>query len=255
MYVRTQEEALDALAQILSLPDPREQLVQSTVKIMLCLEVEPRQLLADCQVLLLEGGLETLRLRRREAWVGSGGLSTRGVDPREEVLFDDIGLALDALRLALTVRQVFPDLRYERWQIARALLGAEGALRQAIAGAVRTRGNPTERAEHRQAAEEAILSLHRVWMDRVGAIRTACLDTLKINAPVDVEQLHEEADLVFALFATSDERVVALLDAVDRDPAEAARQIMKVYELEVAARHLDDGPPGPGESGDSRQVA
>ena len=61
MYIRHQSDALDALAGILDLPDRRQQIVQSTIKIMLCLDAEPRMFLVDCQALLLEGGLEALR--------------------------------------------------------------------------------------------------------------------------------------------------------------------------------------------------
>jgi hypothetical protein len=255
MYVRTKEEALDALAEILALPDPRQQAVQATVKIMLCLDLEPRQLLADCQTILWDGGLEGLRQRRRDAIIAAGGLALTGIDPGEEELFHAVGTALDGLRLAPTVRQVFPDLRYERWQVARALLEEEAALRSAVAGTLRARADAAGRLAHQEALEDKLLSLHRVWMDRAGTLRAACLDTLKLNAPLDVDRLHEEADLVFSIFATSDARAVGLLSAVDQDPVAAVRQILKVYELSLAVRRVNHGPAGPGDADDARQVA
>ena len=66
MYIRTQQEALDAVAALLALSERREQIIQSTVAIMKCVESEPRHFLADCQALLLEDGLEGLKRKRRE---------------------------------------------------------------------------------------------------------------------------------------------------------------------------------------------
>src|SRR5688572_6547586 len=66
MYIRTKEEALDAVAEVLDLPERRDQIIQSTVKIMLCLDAEPRAFMGDCQALLIEGGLDAMRSKRRE---------------------------------------------------------------------------------------------------------------------------------------------------------------------------------------------
>src|SRR6185436_12659618 len=120
MYIRTREDAMETLAEILDLPERRDQIIQSTIRIMLCLEVEPRLFLADCQALLIEGGLETLRARRREAVEALEDLPIVVEDPAEDQMFEEIASALDALRFTQVVRQVFPAIRGERWQIARA---------------------------------------------------------------------------------------------------------------------------------------
>src|SRR6185436_2748383 len=120
MYIRSREDALDHLAEILDLPERRDQIIQSTIRIMLCLEVEPRIFLADCQALLIEGGLETLRARRREAVEALEDLPIVVLDPVEDQLFEEIASALAALRFTQVVRQVFPAIRGKRWQIARA---------------------------------------------------------------------------------------------------------------------------------------
>src|SRR6185295_771792 len=117
MYIRTHQDALRNLAEILDLPERRDRIIQSTVRIMLCLEVEPRLFLADCQALLIEGGLETLRARRRDAVEAAEDLPIVVLDPAEDQLFEEIASALDALRFTDVVRQVFPALHADRWQI------------------------------------------------------------------------------------------------------------------------------------------
>jgi len=56
-YLRTIDEAMDAVAEILEMPTQRDRLIQSTVRIMMCVNPEPREFLADSQALLIEGGL------------------------------------------------------------------------------------------------------------------------------------------------------------------------------------------------------
>src|SRR5262245_48108537 len=65
-YLRTLDEAIDAVAEILDMPSQRDRLIQSTVKIMMCMNPEPREFMADSQALLLSGGLDALAARRRE---------------------------------------------------------------------------------------------------------------------------------------------------------------------------------------------
>jgi hypothetical protein len=66
LYLRTKEDALDAIAVILRLPERRVQIIESTMRIALCLDPAPRQFLMDCQAALIQGGLEELRKRRRD---------------------------------------------------------------------------------------------------------------------------------------------------------------------------------------------
>ena len=68
MYIRTREEALSAVAEILDLPQRRDQIVQSTVKIMLCLEAEPRSFLGDCQALIAACDRPEVAARIRELY-------------------------------------------------------------------------------------------------------------------------------------------------------------------------------------------
>lgn len=254
MYIRTRDEALENLADILEIPERRDQIIQSTIRIMLCLEVEPRLFLADCQALLIEGGLETLRARRREAVEAAEDLTVVVVDPAEDRLFEEVASALDALRLTEAVRQVFPELRADRWQIARALLLYESGVREQMSAAVLGRGDEARVSAAREAVEGMITALRPGWSDRLGAIRSACLESIKKSGGVEPDRLHQEAETLFELFATSDRRAPELLAAIDAGGAEASSQIEKLRELATAARALLDDPPPP-PPGQVRDVA
>lgn len=245
MYIRTREEAIENLADILALPERRDQIIQSTVRIMLCLEVEPRLFLADCQALLIEGGLETLRARRRDAVEAAEDLPIVVLDPDEDQLFEEVASGLDALRFAETVRQVFPGIRADRWQLARALLLYESGVREQVTAGVKAHGDAARVASAREALEVLVCALRPAWSDRVGALRSACLETLKRTDILDPVHLHEEAERLFELFAASDRRAPALLDAIDTDAAAAEEQISRLRELAEAARRLHDDPPPP----------
>jgi hypothetical protein len=246
MYIRTQDEALQSLAEILDLPERRDQIIQSTVRIMLCLEVEPRLFLVDCQALLIEGGLESLRARRRDALDAIEDLPVVVLDPEEDRLFEEVATALDALRFTDVVRQVFPAMRADRWQIARALLLYESGVREQLSAAVKGHADKARMDAAREAVEGMIAALRPAWGDRVGALRGACLETLKQIGGIEPDRLHEEAETLFELFAASDERASQLLDAIDTDRARAAERIAQIRELAAAARTLHDEPPPTG---------
>ena len=252
MYIRTRDDALETLAEILDLPERRDQIIQSTIRIMLCLEVEPRLFLADCQALLIEGGLETLRTRRRDAFDAED-LPIVVLDADEDQLFEEIASALDALRFTDVVRQVFPGIRGERWQLARAILLYESGVRDQVAAAVRSRGDERQMGAARTAVEGMVTALRPSWGDRVGAIRTACLETLKRMDVMEPDRLHQEADLLFELFAVSDRRAPELLSAIDADFGKAQDQISRLRELAAAAKALQTEPPSP--PGNIRNVA
>jgi hypothetical protein len=245
MYIRSREDALESLAEILELPERRDQIIQSTVRIMLCLEVEPRVFLADCQALLIEGGLETLRSRRRDAVEAAEDLPVVVYDPDEDQVFEEVASALDALRFTDAVRQVFPGIRAERWQIARALLLYESGVREQVSAAVKCRGDAACIAASREAVERMVAALRPAWSDRVGAIRTACTEALKRSQPLDPDRLHEEAETLFELFAASDRCAPELLAAIDAGAAQVDEQVARIRDMAASARKLQDDPPTP----------
>src|SRR5258706_7602937 len=160
MYIRHQGDALEALAQILDLPERRQQIVQCTIKIMLCLDAEPRSFLADCQALLLSGGLEALRRKRQEQLVTHEQIPILILDPEGDRLFEAAATGLDALRLTDVVRQVFPDLRHERWIIARALLAQEAEIRAQLSAAIKGRGQPDVTRCARSSVQSILAASH-----------------------------------------------------------------------------------------------
>lgn len=256
MYIRTREDALENLAQILALSDRRDQIIQSTVRIMLCLEVEPRLFLADCQALLIEGGMDMLRDRRRLLVEAAENLPIAFIDEGEDRLFEEVASALDALRFVEMVRQVFPAIHADRWQIARAILLYESGIREQISEAVRGQGDPARPKRAREAVEGMIAALRPSWGDRVGAIRLACIETLKKTPDIDADQVHPEAEALFELFAVSDQRAPELLQAIDSDdPSGAVDQILHLRQLAAAARSLYENTPPSDGPGQSKEVA
>lgn len=239
MYIRNQTDALDALAQILDLPERRQQIVQCTIKIMVCLDAEPRTFLGDCQALLIEGGLDALRRKRQESLHAHDAVPILILDPEGDRLFEAAASALDALRLTDVVRQVFPDLRHERWIVARALLTQEVEIQAQLSAAIKARGQKDVLRCARGSVDSILASMHPAWADRAGTVRAACVDVLKGARLTDPDSLHEEADLLFELFALSDERAAGLLDAIDRAPDEAVRLVARLYEALDAVRSLE----------------
>ncbi len=238
MYIRHQSDALDALAEILELPERRDQIVQTTIKIMLCLDAEPRGFLADCQALLIEGGLDALRVKRQETLQANDAVPILILDPEGDRLFQAAGSALDALRLTEVVRQIFPDLRHERWIVARALLTQEVEIQAQLSAAIKARGQKDVVRCARGSVNSILAAMHPAWADRAGTVRAACVDVLRGARLTDPDALHEEADLLFELFAISDERTTALLAAIDHYPDEAVRQVARLYEALDAVRSL-----------------
>ena len=252
MYIRHQGDALDALAQILDMPERRQQIVQCTIKIMLCLDAEPRAFLSDCQALLLSGGLDALRRKRQESLHAQDTVPILILDPEGDRLFEAVATGLDALRLTDVVRQIFPDLRHERWIVARALLTQEVEIQAQLSAAIRARGQKDVLRCARGSVDSILASLHPAWADRAGTLRAACFDVLKGARLTDPDRLHEETDLLFELFALSDQRAEGLLDAIDRHPDDAVLQVTRLYEALDAVRSLETSAA---EAGRSREAA
>jgi hypothetical protein len=234
MYIRTRDEALDALAEILDQPDRPGQIVLTTVRIMDCLEIEPRRFMADCQALLVEGGLEALRLKRIEAqeYMPLVVLDVGG-DRRCEA----VASALDALRLSNVALQVFPDLvpAEDGWKVARALLRDEKSLRARIVEAIRSHGDAAEMKKARLGLEVMIRLHEPEWVARAGFLRTGCRDILEAAGVSD-----GEGEIVFGILATSDLWAEQVLRLMEADPPGAILEVLGVHDLLEAVRHAQD---------------
>jgi len=243
VYIRTREEALAAVADILDLPDRRAQIIQSSIAIMTCLDCDPRDFLVDCQALLIEDGLEALRARREEVLETAEPMPLVVLDPEGDRQFRDTASALDALRLSSVVRDVFSDLRHERWMVARALLRREAEVRSRLSEAIRSRGNLEEFRRARRAVDEIVGAERPSWADRAGTLRAACLVVLRADPSLDPDSLHQEAEELFEVFAADDARARALLEAVDRGPHESVLQVLQLREVVAALRALPAEAP------------
>ena len=181
IYVRNKAEALDAVASVLALPERRQQIVQLTVRIAMCLDSEARSFLADCQAGLIEGGLESMRKRRHELLAAHQEEAPEAiviVDNTEDQLLEQVGVALDTLRLSEIVRQVFPAIKekHASWEVARTFLAAEEEVRKVMVEAVRAHGSGDSKVYERCRAEmeRRIGAVTPTWMATLPTIEAAC---------------------------------------------------------------------------------
>ena len=216
IYIRNKSEALDAVAAVLALPERRQQIVQITVRVAMCLETEARNFLADCQAGLIENGLEYMRQRRRDLMAAQQKDAPEAiiiVDGAPDPLLEQVGSALDALRLAGIALQVFPALRerFAPWEAARAFLAAESEVRPVMIKAVQAHG-AGNRALYDQCRDEMI---HRVaaarpaWSGVLPTLKAACDEA----APGDANLL--------SVVAVDDERADLAIDLLAQNRAEA----------------------------------
>jgi len=242
MYIRTTDEALDALAETLRHPERRSQLIDLTVKVILCLHPEPRQLLADCHAVLVSGSLDDLARRRQELLEAARMEDiVLVVDPEEDRLYDVVGRAQDALRLGAVAARVFPALadRHPPWEFARAARTAETALRDALTEAVRVRGTPDAAPEHDRLlrrVEAWILQGRPGWHDRVDALRAACE---QLCGPGD-----EAASLAQTVAAADDEYVIHILSQIERSPSDALASLTTARDVARTLQRLAEDETG-----------
>jgi hypothetical protein len=236
-FLRTVEDAIDAVAAILELPSQRERLIQSTVKIMMCTHPEPREFLADSQALLIEGGLDALARRRQEMIDALESETAVVVLNEEDGLFDGIGSALDALRLSDVAFRVFPDLRrgVEPWRLARALRANELRFEELVSQGIRRRGGAGYR-EAQQNLEKLIQSQKPTWEDRSGELRhvyhTYCHTPNVSETPVS------DAESIFAAVASDDELVTGMFEAIAQGPEVAGELARRTFEAMTSLRTI-----------------
>jgi len=263
MYIRSRDQALDALAVVLNLPDRPSQIIEVTMRIALCLDYDPRLFLADCQAALIDGGLEALRKRRHEHLAA---LASRiAPAPPDEVaaaprdapslapepppsaepvfapardgaslpftprmlldpLLEDVGTALDLLRVVEIAQQVFPQLSKKRskWILARFICSHEEDMRNRIVEALRFRNEPGRIAAMEGELLERIDRDTPWWSEWAGSLLEVCKSTVSTMRRAD--HLHPTAndpETLFHIIAMSEERARQLLDTLAHTPADA----------------------------------
>jgi hypothetical protein len=238
IYIRSKAEALDAVASVLALPERRQQIVQLTVRVAMCLDPTARVFLADCQAGLIEGGLEYMRKRRHELMAAHQQEAPEAiviVDSSEDQLLEQVGMALDALRLSEIVRQAFPMVRerHAGWEIARAFLADEEELRKVVIEAVRAHGagNSVVYERDRAEIERRIVAVTPGWMASLPTLEAACREVAAADADllsaIAVDDMR--AELVINLLAGSRTEALDYLRSV-------RTRIDQVRELEKEAQ-------------------
>jgi hypothetical protein len=212
MYIRSKEEALGALSEILELPDRSSQIVQATVKVAVCVEPEAREFMLDVQAGIIEGGLEALRRRREEALARLTETKIRrrapGIDVKKDELLREVGSALDLLRMVQILIDVFPGVsaRHPQWEIARFIHENQSYSREVIEAGIRRRGKP----EHPALEAKVLARIEEKrpwWPEWAESIRQACIHYTQTLAKR--EEAHPRAndpELLFHFIAMSEER-------------------------------------------------
>jgi hypothetical protein len=239
MYIRNRDEALDALSAVLALPERRDQIIQITVRIALCLDADARRFLGDCAAGLIEGGLEHMRKKRREM-IDAASSQEEGneaiilVDSSSDQLLEAVGGAMDALRLADIISQVFPELgrKHQKWEVARAVLGEEQAIQDAVINTIKERktGGTRVLGMMQKHVADKILANRPPWIDSADTIKKAIDDAIAADGGPK-PGTGNDPDLIYRIIALDDTRAQLVLDLQAGNPAET-----KVYLNEIRTR-------------------
>src|SRR5436190_16997958 len=217
MYIRSKAEALDALGAILDLPTRPAQIIQATVKLALCIDVEARALMVDVQAALIEGGLEGLRKRREAALAHLSDTKIRrrapGIDVKKDPLLAEIGTAMDLLKMVKILTEVFPAaaLRHPQWELARFIHENQGYVREAVEAGLRRRGKP----EHATLEAKVIARIEEKkpwWPEWADAIKQACSHYVHtLSKEGEVHPGANDPETLFYVIAMSEERAREVL--------------------------------------------
>lgn len=208
---------MDALAAILELPGRPAQIIQATVKVALCLDLEARIFMLDVQATLIEGGLEGLKKRREAALAHLTETKIRrrapGIDIKKDALLDEIGAAIDLLKMVRILSEVFPATaaRHSKWELARFVHENQGYVKEALEAGLRRRGKP----EHGALEEKVIARIEEKkpwWPEWADAIRQACVHyTHTLSKEGEVHPGANDPETLFYLITMSEERASAVL--------------------------------------------
>jgi hypothetical protein len=221
MYLRTREDAMTALGTILELPDRRARIVQSTVKVALCMTPEVRTFMLDVQAGILSGGLEALQQRRRQAVEKLTETTVRrkapGIDLRNDPLLEPIGVALDLLKLVDILVSTFPGaaIKHPKWELARFIHEQLDWVRGTIEEGMRLHGKPGH-ADLERSLITRIEDRRPWWPEWAQPMKEACAHYVAKLAkePGEVHPQANDPEVLFHIVAMSDERAREALHAL-----------------------------------------
>lgn len=212
MYIRSKTEAMDAMGAILEIQGRSAQIIQATVKLAVCLDPEARDFMVLVQAALIEGGLDALRKRREAAMAHLSDTKIRrrapGIDVKKDALLDEIGSAIDLLKMVKLLSDVFPTtvVRHPRWELARFINENQAYVREAIEAGLRRRGKP----EHATLEAKVIAKIEEKkpwWPEWADSIKQACghyVHTLSKEG--EVHPGANDPETLFYLIAMKEER-------------------------------------------------
>jgi len=212
MYIRSKAEALDAMGAILDLPTRPAQIIQATVKLALCTDLEARLFMVDVQAALIEGGLEGLRKRREAALARLSDTKilrrAPGIDVKKDPLLAEIGTAIDLLKMVKILSEVFPGVavRHPQWELARFIHENQGYVREAVEAGLRRRGKP----EHAPLEAKIIAKIEEKkpwWPEWADSLKQACVHYVHtLSKEGEVHPGANDPETLFHVIAMSESR-------------------------------------------------
>jgi len=212
MYIRSKSEAMDAMGAILELPGRTAQIIQATVKLALCLDLEARIFMIDVQAALIEGGLEALRKRREAAIAHLTDTKilrrAPGIDVKKDALLAQIGAEIDLLKMVKLLSDVFPAaaIRHPQWELGRFIHEHQGFVREAIEAGLRRRGKP----EHAALEAKLVAKIEEKkpwWPEWADSIKEACVHYVHtLSKEGEVHPGANDPETLFYLIAMKEER-------------------------------------------------
>ena len=176
MVLRTREDALRALSEVLSF-DRRTQIVQLTVRLAQCLTPEARTILFRAQEGLVQGKLQVKLKERKTAPTPEAQpddtqtLAAKG--PIDDArISEELSTAIEALKVAVVLLDVFPALsqRFTRWEIARAALFYADDVTKLISEGT----DPKKNAAVQEQVATMVTRFRPWWYSQVSPIAQAC---------------------------------------------------------------------------------
>lgn len=236
MPIDTREQALQALGEILAVPDRQQQLIRITVALSQCTTEEARQVLTRAAEGFVEGRLETKRRSRLEVLKETidHELELRRTNTsrhrmvidyvtvreqaeqkrqeneereqrlREARILDSLGSSLDALKTASLLLEIYPDLTefFEPWEVARLVMREEEIARDFVQ---RGTQEPDRRDELKGKLATLLLSIRPWWRSNIDRLREACMHVAEERSGV-IGLGHERAtaSILFDVIAATE---------------------------------------------------
>jgi len=217
MYIRSKAEAMDAMGAILEIQGRSAQIVQATVKLAVCIDPDARDFMVLVQAALIEGGLDALRKRREAAIAHLTDTKIRrrapGIDVKKDVLLDEIGAAIDLLKMVKLLSDVFPAtaVRHPQWELARFIHENQGYVREAVEAGLRRRGKP----EHAALEAKVVARIEEKkpwWPEWADSIKQACAHYVHtLSKEGEVHPGANDPETLFYLIAMKEERAREVL--------------------------------------------